>query len=849
MLKKLLITILLLPLLAKAQLPAGQDTTLRTPNTVVTPQYRYANYNGLRIPYIYNPTLAKYDALVTMKYANAWFAPFSSTGYLLRDGGNALDMNIGNHSISIAGTSGNFRAVSGSQGAYMTFAGLVAYTGSKDSRFHSDYISLGLTGGDPTNGEFYLVHGATNIITGNPISFAQTVTATRLKTAVQGGGSLDLFGNTITNPGNTGSNIAFNANLSLASDNTIALNSGGYINLNTPIVTVTQAPSLATVGQVLVRDTTTGQAGKIRQLPLSYFAPSTSINGTQNTIVKYGATGITNSRAIDDGTNFGIGGTPLAPLHVFGIESRLQGSSPFYSFYDQTTGLRSGYVQGAAAAMVFATTNSTQPFNFLVGGTLRARINSQGLQLGSIGAINALLQLTPGFSVPAFSTVGRFFNAMAGVLTDSTSAASATITNASVNTFGIPTIRALNTGVIYTNMGNVVIDGSPLASTNITITNPYSLWVKAGNVRLATYGVGIAHFDANGVISSSTIATADIANNAVTYGKIQALGAVSRLMGSPSSGTTPQDITLGAGLSMSGGTLSATGGTVTSVLGAASRITVATGTTTPVIDISSTFENLLAKLASSQTFTNINTFSAATNSKEIRATGTSVSTDAMGVVGVTQQAGANYASIGITRSGQYAMAMGLGTNNRFITGTGTGRGINATIDTIITSTDLHTGAYEHKNYLGTNLYTLSSSGDGVYTGSVTANSGYVAGNTYGVTFNGVFGGTNILKPSNPSSTSTIVTQIQDKSGILALTSDVARGVRLTGSGDGIGTTISIAHGLSGITSASIATIQPINAASAGVLYITTDATNVNIVYMVAPVLGASNLLYNFIVTP
>lgn len=66
-----------------------------------------------------------------------------------------------------------------------------------------------------------------------------------------------------------------------------------------------------------------------------------------------------------------------------------------------------------------------------------------------------------------------------------------------------------------------------------------------------------------GQIKDADIATADIANGAVTYAKIQATGANGRLLGSPSTGTTVGEIILGTGLSLSGSTLTATGGTGT----------------------------------------------------------------------------------------------------------------------------------------------------------------------------------------------------------------------------------------------------------------------------------------------
>lgn len=77
-----------------------------------------------------------------------------------------------------------------------------------------------------------------------------------------------------------------------------------------------------------------------------------------------------------------------------------------------------------------------------------------------------------------------------------------------------------------------------------------------------------------------------------------------------------------------------------------------------------------------------------------------------------------------------------------------------------------------------------------------------------------------------------------------ITSALSTTKTLTSSGTGVATTISIAHGLSGITGASAVLVMPNNAASAGVIYATVDATNVNIVYTVAPALGTNNLLYS-----
>ncbi|MBK5272618.1 MAG: hypothetical protein JJE22_16570, partial [Bacteroidia bacterium] len=94
--------------------------------------------------------------------------------------------------------------------------------------------------------------------------------------------------------------------------------------------------------------------------------------------------------------------------------------------------------------------------------------------------------------------------------------------------------------------------------------------------------------------------SATIANNAVTYGKMQAMSA-NKILGSGLSGTAVSEITLGTGLSFTGTTLNAatTGGTVTSVssgdLSPLFTTSVSNPTTTPALSFSlnSQSQNLL----------------------------------------------------------------------------------------------------------------------------------------------------------------------------------------------------------------------------------------------------------------
>jgi hypothetical protein len=91
--------------------------------------------------------------------------------------------------------------------------------------------------------------------------------------------------------------------------------------------------------------------------------------------------------------------------------------------------------------------------------------------------------------------------------------------------------------------------------------------------------------DVGGTGAGSFAAT--IAANAVTYGKIQAVTASSKLLGSTASGTAVAEITLGTNLSMTGSTLNAAGGggggTVTSVGVSGAGLGVTNPNTTPVI--------------------------------------------------------------------------------------------------------------------------------------------------------------------------------------------------------------------------------------------------------------------------
>jgi hypothetical protein len=91
--------------------------------------------------------------------------------------------------------------------------------------------------------------------------------------------------------------------------------------------------------------------------------------------------------------------------------------------------------------------------------------------------------LTPGNKTGTPSTTGSFFDLAAGTFNDNNTAGSGTV--AAWTGFAIqrPSLTATNALVTTTDAATLYIPNAPLASTNQTITNPWAIWIDAGNVR------------------------------------------------------------------------------------------------------------------------------------------------------------------------------------------------------------------------------------------------------------------------------------------------------------------------------------------------------------------------------
>ncbi|MDB5254762.1 MAG: hypothetical protein JWL92_138, partial [Candidatus Nomurabacteria bacterium] len=106
------------------------------------------------------------------------------------------------------------------------------------------------------------------------------------------------------------------------------------------------------------------------------------------------------------------------------------------------------------------------------------------MAIGNIPTQSGLLTIGGSQTAAAWGTAGINLRTLAATYTDSSST-TGTIVNNAVNSFGIPTLAAANTGIIYTNPATVYIAGAPVAGTNVTNTNPLALYVAGGNSSFA----------------------------------------------------------------------------------------------------------------------------------------------------------------------------------------------------------------------------------------------------------------------------------------------------------------------------------------------------------------------------
>jgi hypothetical protein len=117
--------------------------------------------------------------------------------------------------------------------------------------------------------------------------------------------------------------------------------------------------------------------------------------------------------------------------------------------------------------------------NVIWGGTLSGNVTIAEAN-NSINFNNGQLIMSGNITAQP-SSLGSVSSILSNTFTDNATVASGTRVETSQVGIGTPTYAATNTGITYTNASTLYINGPPVAGTNVTITNPYSLKVAAGN--------------------------------------------------------------------------------------------------------------------------------------------------------------------------------------------------------------------------------------------------------------------------------------------------------------------------------------------------------------------------------
>jgi len=170
----------------------------------------------------------------------------------------------------------------------------------------------------------------------------------------------------------------------------------------------------------------------------------------------------------------------------------------------------SGNISAATASDINSTFGSqTQNYVYAAPGGASGNPTFRALVAADIPTIHNAITVTSGsltfsgsISAAAWTTSGIRHVSSPATLTDTTS--TGTVANAYTNNFGGNTIAASNT-VTYTNYGTVFLN-DPVAGTNVTITNSYSL-ITAGNVKLGSTGTGTITAVAATATTASTAAS------------------------------------------------------------------------------------------------------------------------------------------------------------------------------------------------------------------------------------------------------------------------------------------------------------------------------------------------------
>jgi hypothetical protein len=288
----------------------------------------------------------------------------------------------------------------------------------------------------------------------------------------------------------------------IANIRSIALTNNG-VNISLTNTATTARSTVQFVG-----DTKTFELGS---------AGSANTSFPNSSFYLYDSTASAVRMVVDPSGNVGIGTTtPTTKLTVAGTINVTTGAvnAPAHQIggvtYDISLLSATAGTATASKALILNTGKAVDTLN--VTGTMTAGIlNAPVHQMNGVAYDISLLSATAGTATASKALILDSSKGVAGIASlgtrniiigsDQTAtswltsgiqyqSASATYTNSTSGTaasavftsFAQPTLAASNTGTVTTTASTMYIAGPPVAGTNMTITNPYSLWVPTGNV-------------------------------------------------------------------------------------------------------------------------------------------------------------------------------------------------------------------------------------------------------------------------------------------------------------------------------------------------------------------------------
>lgn len=134
-------------------------------------------------------------------------------------------------------------------------------------------------------------------------------------------------------------------------------------------------------------------------------------------------------------------------------------------------------IANAAPLHTLAITGNTYVSTF---ASVVGNVNAGNLISANL-AQSANMVITGAISTPSWTTTGVGIRTVTSIYTDSSTAVSGTATNNHIHVLARPTLAASNATVTTTDAATLYISNAPLAGSNMTITNPYALYIAAGN--------------------------------------------------------------------------------------------------------------------------------------------------------------------------------------------------------------------------------------------------------------------------------------------------------------------------------------------------------------------------------